>query len=249
MQHFRKIWDDEKKAWIKTTKGMTPGEAYAKFLEAFPEVTDVTRFAFCNMRSRCGAAGVCYNPNFSRKPRPIGAEQVKKGYVRIKIAQPNVWISKAKYVYMQAHPGEDLSEPSNYIFLDGDNRNFAPENIERVPVKYMAIFCQYGGAARGDPETTRIRIAQAKIKVATLDLGEKIGVVVKQNNSRVFITDRNRKANEWQRKARQDPEKAERNRQRAREYLAKKRLDPEWRERRKIYAREWARNKRSRNNV
>ena len=190
MKNFRKIWDDEKNAFVKSTKGMTPGDAYAAFLERYPGI-DVTRVAFCNQRSRLGAAGVCTNPNFARTPKPLYSEQIKKGLVRIKIAQPNVWISKAQFVYMQAHPEEDYSERSNYIFLDGDTRNFNPDNIARVSLKIIGIFAQMGGTVRGNAEATRIRLAQAKLKSATYDLGEKIGTVVTVGHSRIFRTDRN----------------------------------------------------------
>lgn len=200
MKHFRKIWDAQKNEWLKTTKGMTPSEAYAKFLEAFPEAADVTRVAFCNQRSRMGAAGVCTNPSFTRAPRPLYSEQIKKGLVRIKIAQPNVWISKAKWVYMQAHPEEDFSERSNYIFLDGDTRNFYPENIARVPLNLIGIFNQLGGTVRGDAEATKIRLAQAKLKKASLDLGEKIGVTVTYGHSRKFRIDVNAYAKKYREK-------------------------------------------------
>lgn len=183
MQHFRKIWDDEKKEFIKTLKGMTPSKAYAAFLERYPGI-DVTRTAFNNQRSRQGAAGVSHNPHFARIPKPLYAEQIKKGYVRIKIAQPNVWISKAKYVYMQAHPDEDLSERSNYIFLDGDNRNFSPENIERVPLSLMGLFNNCGGTVQGAPELTRLNITRARLKRAQLDALERCGQVVMQGRCR-----------------------------------------------------------------
>lgn len=227
MKNFRKIWDDEKNAFVKSTKGMTPGDAYAAFLERYPGI-DVTRVAFCNQRSRLGAAGVCTNPNFARTPKPLYSEQIKKGLVRIKIAQPNVWISKAQFVYMQAHPDEDYSERSNYMFLDGNTRNFDPDNIARVSLKIIGIFNSMGGTVRGNAEATRIRLAQAKLKRATLDLGEKAGLVVTQGHTRKFREDVNAAARKQNAKAR------EYERQR-------KASDPEYREKLRTYSREWAR--------
>ena len=241
MKNFRKIWDDEKNAFVKSTKGMTPGDAYAAFLERYPGI-DVTRVAFCNQRSRLGAAGVCTNPNFARTPKPLYSEQIKKGLVRIKIAQPNVWISKAQFVYMQEHPDEDYSERSNYIFLDGDTRNFDPDNIARVSLKIIGIFAQMGGTVRGNAEATRIRLAQAKLKSATYDLGEKIGTVVTVGHTRMFRKDRNEKARTYQRKAAADPERKKRRNEKAREYeRQRKASDPEYREKLRTYSREWAR--------
>ena len=194
MEKFRKVWTDELNAWLLTTKGMKPGDAYALFLATFPEITDVTRCAFSHQRSRMGAAG---NPHFSRAPRPLWSEKIKKGYVQIKIAQPNVWVSKAKWVYMETHPGEDFTEQSNYIFLDGDNRNFDPDNIERVPLRLMGVFNKMGGCTRGNPEATRLRLLLARSFVARLDAGERMGLVVRQGTGRKFREERNRKAREY----------------------------------------------------
>lgn len=178
MKKFRKVWTPEINAWLKTTKGMTPGEAYELFLKTYPDIKDVTRIAFCNQRSRMGAAGPCYNPKFSRAPRPLYSEQIKKGYVRIKIAQPNVWVSKAKWVYMETHPEEYeicSTTRANYIFLDGNTRNFHPDNIARVPLNIMSVFNSLGGTVDGNPELTRLRLTQAILKSKILDKLEEQG--------------------------------------------------------------------------
>lgn len=183
MKHFRKIWDAEKNEFLKTTKGMTRERALQTFREKYPEA-DVTAVAFYNQRSRMGAAGKATYLG-TRKARPLYSEQEKKGYIRIKIAQPSVWVSKAKWVYMETHPWEDFSERSNYIFLDGDTRNYSPENIERVPLSLMGIFCGLGGTVPGEPELTRLNILRARLKVAQLDALEKCGQVVKYGTGRL----------------------------------------------------------------
>ena len=192
MKKFCKIWDEEKKAFVKSTKGMNRQAAFQAFRKRYPEA-DVTEVAFYDMRSRVGAAD---NATYkgSRKPKPLYAEQTKKGYVRIKIAQPSVWISKAKWVYMETHPWEDFSERSNYIFLDGDIRNFHPDNIERVPLKLMGVFSGMGGTVPGNPECTRLNILRAKLKMAQLDALEKCGQVVNYGNSRLDKQKVNEKA-------------------------------------------------------
>ena len=53
MKKFRKVWTEEINAWLKTTKGMTPGEAYSLFLKTYPAIKDVTRIAFCNQQGGC----------------------------------------------------------------------------------------------------------------------------------------------------------------------------------------------------
>lgn len=197
MNHFRKVWTDEINEWIKTTKKIKASEAYQLFLKTFPEITDVSPTAFANQRSRLGAAGICKNLTYAKTKRPLYSEHVKKGYVRIKIALPNVWVSKSKWVYMETHPWEDFSERSNYIFLDGDNRNFNPNNIERVPIKLMGVFCRLGGCEKGHPEITRLRLLQAKLKIVMLDRGEKLGLVTDNTNGRRFKEERNARAREY----------------------------------------------------
>lgn len=250
MKKFRKVWDAEKNEFLKATKGLHRLDALATFYAAYPELRgDVSPAAFFDQRSRVGAAEK--RPNGykgARTPRPIGAEQVKKGYVRIKVGQPNVWMSKAKWVYKNAHPGEDLSERSNSVFLDGDNRNFAPDNIARVPLKLMGVFNLLGGCERGNPEATKLRIAQAKLKVASMDLAEKIGEVAfvpcKGRTMRVYKERRNERARAYSKKITADPKRRGRRNEWAKAYQAKKKLDPEWLEKRRRYCREWARKQR-----
>lgn len=191
MKHFRKIWDKEKHDWIFAHKGMNRNEEYELFCKAFPEA-DVSRIAFFNERSRIGASRCDWVGKHNRSAKPLYSEQVKKGYVRIKIAQPSVWISKAKWVYMETHPWEDFSERSNYVFLDGNNRNFSPENIERVSLKLMGVFNLMGGCEYGNLEVTKLRILQAKLKIAQLDVGEKLNLIGRNGNSGRFFIEEHR---------------------------------------------------------
>lgn len=198
MKHFRKIWDEAKNSWILEHKMNSRKKAYEDFLAAFPDARDVSFCAFNNQRSRLGAAATQRKPNrYSRAPRPLYSEQQKKGYIRIKIAQPNVWISKAQWVYVETHPWEDCSERSNYIFLDGDNRNFDPRNIERVPLRLMAIFNGLGGCEKGHPEITRANLLLARLKAKILDKGEALGEVVCYNHFRIFRSDAAKRARKY----------------------------------------------------
>ena len=224
MKKFRKVWTPEINEWLKTTKGMTPGEAYALFLKTYPYIKDVTRIAFCNQRSRVGVAGPSYNPKFSRAPRPLYSEQIKKGYVRIKIAQPNVWVSKAKWVYMETHPEEYevcSTTRANYIFLDGNTRNFHPDNIARVPLNIMSVFNSLGGTVDGEPQLTRLRLAQAKLKSKYLDKLEEQGKAIRYKTFRRDIE----KSKENYQKKKNNPEYKEQARIRQREYLRKLKLE------------------------
>ena len=137
MMRFRKIWDETTNGFIFAHKELVKDYKtfHTLFMQSFPD-SQVTFTAFKNQCSRLGVVQH-HNPHVSTKKRPLYAEYCKKGYVRIKIAEPNVWVSKSKWVYMETHPWEDFTERSNYIFLDGNNRNFSPENIERVELKLL----------------------------------------------------------------------------------------------------------------
>ena len=193
MKHFRKVWTPEINQWLIVHKDMIKKELFKMFLETFPECSDVTYVAFKNQCSRIGASytpGNCWRGD--RKPRPLYSEQIKKGYVKIKIAQPNVWISKAKWVYDETHPYEDCTGRANYVFLDGNNRNFSPDNIMRLTLSEMAHYNRLGGCCYGQPEITKLRIILARQRYALFEAGEKLGLTVdygKGKSCRCFKAD------------------------------------------------------------
>ena len=201
MKHFRKVWTPEINQWLLDHKDMIKSEMYKLFLETYPECNDVTYTAFKNQCSRVGASYTVNNCwRGDRKPRPLYSEQIKKGYIRIKIAQPNVWITKSKWVYMETHPYEDFSERSIYIFLDGNNRNFNPNNIERLTLSEMAHYSRLGGCCYGNPEITKLRVILAKQRHALYEAGEKAGLTVdygKTKSCRCFKSDLDAKRREY----------------------------------------------------
>ena len=211
MEHFRKVWDDEKDAWLKAHKDMVRKDAYALFCKVFHDA-DISKNAFNTRRSVVGAAK--YQRRGRCRALALYSERVKKGYVRIKIAQPNVWISKGAWVYMETHPWEDFSEKSHYIFLDGDSRNFRAENIERVPLSLMGIFNSLGGCVRGRADLTRLNLLRARLLSARLDVGERMGLTVVQGHCRKFREERNLRMRVYN----SDPERRKLINERAREY-------------------------------
>lgn len=216
--HFRKIWNETTNGFIFKNKEMVNDykSFYAAFIKEFP-YSQVTYVAFKNQCSRLGVVSR-HNPHVYVKPRPLYSEHQEKGYIRIKIAQPNVWISKAKWVYMETHPWEDFSEDSEYIFLDGDNRNFHPENIERLPRRICTLFVNAGGN-KGGPEIVKLRIAQCKLKMAMLDAGDKLGLTVSTPAGRQFIEERNAKARAYYKKKRSTEEGRQKMNKAQRDYV------------------------------
>lgn len=216
MNKFRKIWNEELNNYLLENKAVHPKEGYELFLKKYPKIKDVSYCAYKNQRCRIGAS-YCSRPHGTTKSRPLYSEHLKKGYVKIKVAQPNVWMMKSKWVYLETHPWEYelvMNERANYIFLDGNNRNFSPDNIERVPLDIMGIFNNLGGTVEGNAEATRLRVLQVKMKKAMLDTGEKAGLVVNEGHCRRFKDERNRKAREYQSRPEVKLRRAERRKER-----------------------------------
>jgi hypothetical protein len=138
---------------------------------------------------------------------------------------------------METHPWEDFAERSNYIFLDGDNRNFARDNIARVELKYMGIYNRLGGTIPGEPEANRVRIALAKLKYAEFSAKEKTGRASRTKSGRVDIEKRNARARRYY--ANLTEEKKETMREERRKYFERLKADPvayaRYKDKRRIY--------------
>lgn len=244
MQHFRKVWTEEMHAWMRNNLKSPKSQMYQDFLSAFPEIKDVTLTAFLNECCRAGAVFYKNKNSASRKARPIGSEQIKKGFVRVKVAQPNVWKFKSHIVWEQAHPGETVdSKKELVVFLDGNNRNFAPENLKKVSRKVIPVINNpqiFGSSTpKGDPVEMKMRIAYAEHYLQLFDFYRKMGMLTPAGALKSRAAERAR-----QRYQSLSPEEKA-------EYLAKARerrrnhpLTKEQKERIRIYQREWARKKR-----
>ena len=164
-------WTPEMLDFVKSTKGQDRETAYKAFCEKF---TGITARAFYGQRSRSKVAP--NKPHGSNKRAKLYEERVKGDYVQIKVAMPASWKSKARWVWEETHPGEQTAKTDTFIFLNGNNRDFRTENIERIEAKLRTLLIKFGGADE-NPDVTRVRILQAKMRSAQLDLGEKIGTV------------------------------------------------------------------------
>lgn len=167
-------WTPEMLQCIKEGANLNREEALRQFYLLFGEGV-VTPCAFYNQRSRSGIS--------PKKPRckgtstrPLYAESMSKNEIRIKVAQPNVWISKTRWVWEETHPGELAEESDNFFFANGDKTDYNPKNIIRVKARERTLFIQAGGV-NTDPEITKLNLYNARLKLAQLDLGEKIGIV------------------------------------------------------------------------
>jgi len=158
-----------------------------------------------------------------RAPRPVGSEQFKKGYIRVKVAMPNKWKLKGVYVWETAH-GETLDNRHEcVIFLDGNNRNFEPSNLEKIPRTIMAVLNNL--RSPGDTaEDVKIKIALAELKHAKHEAARRQGLCYERDykhGGRAIKSDAVARA----RKYNQRPEIKKKRRDRRREYMRRLKIE------------------------
>ena len=169
-------WTAEIQDWLKERCPVRE-HGYTKRKEVLDELnatfgTDFTEKAFV---THCYESGIqlglaSSNSNIPRgekhwRHRPVGSLQEKKGYLRIKVAEPNVWMQYQRYVWEQAHPGES-AEGMTVIFMDGNTRNFDPQNLERVSRGELSVMAELGHTAEMTREEREICLLRARIAIA-----------------------------------------------------------------------------------
>ena len=233
-------WQDKHEKWLLDNyKKMDKGVLCKLFIQTFPDF-EVTEGAIKSKCSRLGAVQV-HNNHPSTKITPLYSIHEKKGYKYIKVAMPSVMWSLAKWIYLETHPWEypTINDDDIFFYADGNRDNIHPDNIIRVKKQESTIFMQEGGIVKGNPEQSRFNLAKTRLKIAQLNAGEKLGLVTIHANSRCFRDERNKKAVEYRKRKRQDPQFVEKERSRARETYKKLSQNPEWKEKRNAYNREW----------
>lgn len=97
--------------------------------------------------------------------RPVGSFQEKKGYIRIKVAEPNKWMQYQRYVWEQHHPGQS-AEGKTVIFMDGNIRNFDPSNLECVERGELSVMAELGCTAESSREERELYLLRARLVYA-----------------------------------------------------------------------------------
>lgn len=262
-RHYKKTkgvkWTEEIQEWLKARVPLRE-HGYAGRSDVLNELnetfgTDFTLKAFC---THCYESGIQLGlaHSFSTvargekhwRHRPVGSFQMKKGYIRIKVAEPNRWMQYQRYVWEQHHPGES-AEGMTVIFMDGDNRNFDPSNLERVTRGELSAMAEFGHSKDMTRAEREICLLRARIAIAKSEMaGRKEAALLHKKlyyrrvvkNNPEMIARRKAYARERHKKLWADPELRERELQRQREYRARNR------ERFNAWMREYQR-KRSRN--
>lgn len=100
--------------------------------------------------------------NITYNTRPVGTERLdaKDHYVYIKIANPNKWQLKHRYLYEKEYG--KIPEGYNLIFADGDKYNFDLDNLILVSNSELSIMNNKGLYKR-DKELTKTGSLIAKV--------------------------------------------------------------------------------------
>lgn len=61
---------------------------------------------------------------------PVGSERTSKGYILVKVAEPNKWIEKHRYIYESMYG--NIPTGHKVIFADGNKENFDIDNLVLV---------------------------------------------------------------------------------------------------------------------
>ena len=100
--------------------------------------------------------------------RELYSERLDKdGYILIKIAKPNKWVRKHRWIYEQEHG--TIPDNSVIIFADGDKTNLNTDNLICVTRNELKVLNQCR-LISSVPELTKtgLNIAKIRIKLAEL---------------------------------------------------------------------------------
>lgn len=233
-------WTTEIDHWIKQRCPIHE-HGYTQIQHMLDELnaTFHTGFSINAFKTHCCSKGFKFeafnSANYRRgakhhRHKPVGSLQVKKGYVQIKIAEPNKWMQYQRYVWEQHHPGES-AERMVVIFMDGNRRNFDPTNLERVSRGELTAMAGMGHTAAMTREEREIcllraRLALARGKLVGRDKGRAMHNKANYERKKNDPAEKARRAayaKQWFAKIKADPAKYEALLCKQREYRAKNR--------------------------
>ena len=160
-----KIFYDEHEKWIKEN---TEGVRNEKLTEMFNKhfnmnltVGQIKKFKnFHHISSGLKSCNL-----------PVGSERESKGYILVKIAEPNVWIEKHRLIYESMYG--NIPTGCKVIFADKNKRNFNPNNLVLVSDS-EALIMNTQKLIYEETELTRSGVLIAKIIDQTNKLKRKV---------------------------------------------------------------------------
>lgn len=117
--------------------------------------------------------------NITYNTREKFSERIgKDGFIQIKVDDLRTWKAKQVYIWEQAH-GKKVGKMECVIFLDGNKRNFAVNNLEKVTRAELCKLNQIYGVSIGNAELTKTHLLQCRILLKRCELARKIGIANK----------------------------------------------------------------------
>lgn len=104
-----------------------------------------------------------YKGNRPYNAVPVGTETVDKyGYIKVKIAEPNVWDFKHRIIYEKAYG--PIPKGMLVALIDGDKTNLSPENMMLIDQHENGFRHKYAGMYEGNHELGKAVILNAKLQ-------------------------------------------------------------------------------------
>lgn len=101
--------------------------------------------------------------NIPHNHREVGSERISKdGYYEVKVAEPNKWELKQRFVYEEYY-GVTLTNNDVIFFLDGNKQNVDINNLRKITRAELVRFNQ-SGFKTDDPELNEVALNIAKLK-------------------------------------------------------------------------------------
>lgn len=98
--------------------------------------------------------------------RPVGSVRMMKGYVFVKVAEPDKWDQLHRYIYSQNHPEENI-KGKVIMFLDGDIFNFNLDNLVCITRSELSVMnCNKLFKPNMTKEERECLLLMAKIAIA-----------------------------------------------------------------------------------
>lgn len=224
---------------------------YIAFCLFFPDFK-TTYNGFKN--KRCELRVVTRNCNSTLRSKPLMAEQVKKGMVRVKVAEC-VWVQKQRYLW-ESHYGVRCPKSWCFYFLDGNNRNFKINNIYPMSRELQGLFLGHtSGVVKGNRQATLLNIQIAMTMHSIFNFARKYNLVGASGSLKSVVAERariNKRKRFEKLSSEQQKEVKEKNRQRSKERYERLKNNPEkyaeYLEKSKLYKREWKKRKREEKN-
>lgn len=99
---------------------------------------------------------------------PVGAEQITKDGVFIKVAQPDKWRRKSRVMYEKYHNCK-LKDDEYIIFLNQDRNDFSEENLMKSSKREIAYLHNYKTFSK-NPKLTELGVLSARLIIKGKDV-------------------------------------------------------------------------------